>query len=378
MSKFLIVTEHFLPTVGGGIRYMVALVDYFRKCGHTVDVLTVGKTWRTSYEVGEGGTIIRLGEHLKFDSGRLSASVLPFMLGNLASYDLVHWNAPNPLGELGFAVSRLLGQRPSRSVCFYHGEVVQDKPLSHLYNNWLLSTHFGKCDRLLVSSPNFAQTSPLLEKYQHKIKVIPFGIDTEKYSPAPDWNPEAVFNKDQDTPLRFIFVGRLVEHKGIFLLLEALQQVSGTLDVVGTGPSDLAAREFVSNNGLSERVTFHGEVTQNITSLYRSADVVVLPSTTRSESFGYVLIEGMASGLAAISTELGTGTSFANLHQETGLVISPGQSATLVESMTYLDQHRTELAQMKHKARKRAVDCFTKEIMLDQTKTLFKELGVWD
>jgi hypothetical protein len=66
---------------------------------------------------------------------------------------------------------------------------------------------------------------------------------------------------------------------------------------------------------------------------YEAADVSVLPSSQRSEAFGLVLLEAMASGTAVISTELGTGTSFTNLSGETGLVVPPRDAAALAQAL---------------------------------------------
>lgn len=374
MSRILIVAEHYLPTVGGGVRYMAVLADHYRQLGHTVDVLTTGYTPRTTYERSKGGTIIRMGEHLKLDSGRLSTAVFPFMFRHLVGYDLVHWNAPSPLGELGFFTMRLLGKRPLRSVCFYHGEVVADKPLGRLYNNWLLAKHFEACDRILVSSPNFAHTSPLLQRVAAKVVVIPFGVDTDLFSPASDWE-QAMHHQ---RPLHFVFVGRLAPQKGLLTMLQALTRAPGTLTIVGDGPLQSDLQAAVGELDLEERVTFAGKITVDceLISLYRQADVVVLPSTTRSESFGYALAEGMACGACAISTELGTGTSFINADGKSGLVVPPGDPDALAEAMIYLAERRGQLVRFRCQARERVERMFSLPRMLAQTDELFETIGV--
>jgi rhamnosyl/mannosyltransferase len=70
--------------------------------------------------------------------------------------------------------------------------------------------------------------------------------------------------------------------------------------------------------------------------MLHAADLFVLPSNNRAESFGIVLIEALACGLPLISTELGTGTSFVNQNEETGLVVPPNDAQALASAINRL------------------------------------------
>lgn len=61
-----------------------------------------------------------------------------------------------------------------------------------------------------------------------------------------------------------------------------------------------------------------------------------MPSSHRSEAFGTVLIEAMTTGRPVISTELGTGTSFINIHESTGLVVPPRDPISLAMAIKRL------------------------------------------
>ena len=62
----------------------------------------------------------------------------------------------------------------------------------------------------------------------------------------------------------------------------------------------------------------------------------MLPSIARAEAFGAVLIEAMACGKPAVSTELGTGTSWVNRDGETGFVVPPADPAALAQAIRRL------------------------------------------
>jgi phosphatidylinositol alpha-mannosyltransferase len=129
--------------------------------------------------------------------------------------------------------------------------------------------------------------------WSRPITIIPNGVSTQFFSPAPATPSEA---------LRLLFVGRLSdERKGIKYLLEAFREarrrgVAATLDVVG------------ENHGMApvaiEGVTYHGRLPlEQLVERYRACDVFVAPSTGQ-ESFGIVLLEAMACGKAIVCSDI--------------------------------------------------------------------------
>jgi rhamnosyl/mannosyltransferase len=96
-------------------------------------------------------------------------------------------------------------------------------------------------------------------------------------------------------------------------------------------------RESAARLNLGERVIFAGEVTDaELPAYYAGADIFVLPACERSEAFGLVQLEAMAAGKPVVSTELGTGTSYANRDGETGLVVPPADPAALAAAINKL------------------------------------------
>jgi rhamnosyl/mannosyltransferase len=121
-----------------------------------------------------------------------------------------------------------------------------------------------------------------------------------------------------------LFVGKLRYYKGLQYLIEAMEELPARLLVVGSGPMEGEWKRLTESLDLQDKVVFLGEVEDaGLPALYRGCDVFVLPASERSEAFGLVQVEAMMSGKPVVSTELGTGTSFVNLHNETGLVVPP-------------------------------------------------------
>ena len=111
------------------------------------------------------------------------------------------------------------------------------------------------------------------------------------------------------TSKKFLAVGRFSHyHKGFDLLIEAFhifaeRNKEWTLDIVGEGPEEPMYRQLIQKYKLEDRITIH-PFTNYIQQYYSAAQVYVLSS--RWEGFGLVLVEAMAHGLPAISSDLPT------------------------------------------------------------------------
>src|SRR5262249_13039827 len=161
---------------------------------------------------------------------------------------------------------------------------------------------------------------PFLRRYAAKCEVVPLGIDASRFAQA-DERQVAALRERYGAPL-LLFVGRLRYYKGLHVLLEALPSVRANLLIAGDGPEREHLEALL---GVAGRVHFLGDTPdEDLPALYRAAEVFVLPSHLRAEAVGLVQLEALASGVPCVCAELGTGTSYANRHGETGLVVPPG------------------------------------------------------
>ena len=108
--------------------------------------------------------------------------------------------------------------------------------------------------------------------------------------------------------------------------------------------------------------------------LLHACDLLILPSIYRSEAFGLVLLEAMACGKPVISTELGTGTSFVNLHGETGLVVPPKDSDELAKAINSLLEDRGLREKYGQAGKKRVQTYFTIEKMVNRIVEIYEEI----
>jgi len=160
--------------------------------------------------------------------------------------------------------------------------------------------------------------------------TIPMGVDVERFAIPVSRSP-------RDT-LELLFVGRVVEEKGIAYVCEAVKQlteqkVSVRLTIVGDGSAKQKIEEFVVKNNLSGVISFAGWVQhEKLPQFYANADVFVGPSITHEngwkEAFGLVFAEALAAGLPVITTDNG-GIRDIVIDDVNGLVV-PEKDATAI------------------------------------------------
>lgn len=133
-------------------------------------------------------------------------------------------------------------------------------------------------------------------------------------------------------------------------------------------------RALADDRGLTERAVFVGRVPDaDLPAYYHACDLFVLPASHRSEAFGLVQLEAMACGKPVICTELGTGTSFVNVHGETGLVVPPRNPEALAAAINSLLADEPMRRRMGQRANERAKQ-FSAKTMIEKTMDLYNEL----
>jgi rhamnosyl/mannosyltransferase len=205
----------------------------------------------------------------------------------------------------------------------------------------------------------------------HKCTVIPLGIDLTPFLQSSSQGIGLIKEK-YGSPI-ILFVGKLRYYKGLQFLLEAMKDIPAKLIVIGNGPMEKEWRNLASKLKINEKVFFLGEIGgEQLAHFYGASDIFVLPACERSEAFGLVQVEAMASGLPVISTELGTGTSFVNNHGETGLVVRPKYPDSLRVAILSLLDNTTLCLEMGRRGRERAMREFSIETMVERVLNLYE------
>ena len=202
-----------------------------------------------------------------------------------------------------------------------------------------------------------------------RARVILGGVDVEKFSPAPDAR-EAV-----------LFVGRLLPHKGVHDLLDAVAP-DVPVRIVGRA-LDADYANTLRARAAGKCVTFvHDADDEQLVAEYRRAICVVLPSvyttpdgrTTRvPELLGQTLLEGMACGRPAICTDVASMPEVV-VHGETGCIVPPANPPALGAAIAALRAEPDEAARLGANGRTRVLECFRWEHVVERCLRAYLEM----
>jgi rhamnosyl/mannosyltransferase len=359
--------KDYFPVLGGIENHVRDLSQALAARGHRVTVLVTNVDRRTVIEQPcPGLTVIKAARTVQLASTPLSLAML--RLARQLRPDIVHLHFPYPLGDL---VYQALPERAPLIVT-YHSDIVRQRALLRAYRP-LMELTLRRAARILPTSPNYLASSPFLRRYAVRCAVVPLGIDARRFAQA-DQRKVAAIRARYDAPL-LLFVGRLRYYKGLHILLEAMPAVRGELLVGGGGPERERLERQAARLGVAPRVHFLGDISDDdLPALFQAADVFVMPAHLRAEALGLAQIEALASGLPCVSTELGTGTSFANRHGQTGLVVAPGDPVALAQALNRLLNDAALRQRFGAAGRERVEMLFTRERMVDLVESIYRDV----
>jgi glycosyltransferase involved in cell wall biosynthesis len=368
--KVLQIYRDYFTRMPGGIERHVYQLAHGLQAVAEVDVL-VSSGGRRSHAHRDGEVLVHMmGELTRWQGLSITPKMIPWL--KRSDYDIVHVHSPYPMGELAMRVARIDGIR----VATYHADLDRGARLMPAYRRFLWWV-YTRCDRVLVSSEQMIERSPVLarlnETRPEALEIVPFGVDTDRFFPGPSERSEELRRKWGPEPI-VLFLGRLRYYKGLHILIRAMRDVDAKLVVVGQGP----LRKRVIPMGrelLGERfVHVPRAPDEDLPDFYRAADIFCLPSTSRAEAFGISALEAMACGVPPITTHLGTGTSIVNLHEHTGLVVPPRDIDRLRDAIVTLAADAELRAQLGKSARQRAEESFGLKTMLERVALIYSDL----
>ncbi|UCR81824.1 glycosyltransferase family 4 protein [Pseudomonas chlororaphis] len=303
----------------------------------------------------------------QFASTGFSYSVFKQFREMAAEADVVNYHFPWPFMDLVHFMSGM--NKPC--VATYHSDIIRQRHLLKLYRP-LMNRFLGSVDRIVAASPNYLHTSDVLQQFPDKTRVIPYGLNKAGY-PQPDSERMAQWRQRLGERF-FLFVGVMRYYKGLHILLDALKDVDYPVVIVGAGPLEAELHAQAAALGL-RNLHFLGRLgDEDKVALLQLSYAIVFPSHLRSEAFGISLLEGAMYGKPMISSEIGTGTSYINIHGETGLVVPPSDPLAFRAAMRQLWDNPEQAAQMGLKAEARYRQLFTADEMGRRWSELYQEL----
>ena len=358
---------YYPDSIGGTEQVINQLARSIMPLGFQIDVLSLSpKPAAPTLEI-DGHLVHRVKTDFQIASPGFSMAAFKRFAQLAKQVDLIHYHYPWPFMDVVHFASRV--KKPT--VVTYHSDIIRQKTLLKFYRP-LKHRFLSSVDRIVATSPNYFETSHVLSHYRDKTVVIPIGLERNTYPKA----SPALLDKWRDRIGKrfFLFVGMLRYYKGLHILLDALKDTDYPVVIVGAGPIETELKAHAVRIGL-QNIYFTGALSEeDKAALLELCYAVVFPSHLRSEAFGISLLEGSMYGKPMISSEIGTGTSFINIDQKTGLVVKPSDPAAFRNAMTHLWENPKVAEAMGHEAAKRYQELFTANQMAASYAELYKSL----
>ncbi|HAU32209.1 MAG: Glycosyl transferase group 1 [Desulfotomaculum sp. 46_296] len=307
----------------------------WRKLGLIPESEDIGrvKVLHPRYFCLPGGRFERLNGYFMF----LAVEPVAEILHRAVSFSLVHSCCVFPSGYVGLLASHRLNLP---SVCTAIGSDINVTAFKSASMTRMVSKILNLTGQVIAVGNELARKALQLQTDDRSIKVIYNGVDCKMF------NTEGIDGEliRQKTGLKpydrvILFVGRLVENKGVYELIEVFAQIGNkfldtSLVLVGDGPEKEALGSLAKNKGLSERILLPGPAAhEDLVYWYAACEVFVLLS--RHEGVPNVIAEAMSSGKPVVATRAG-GIPELVEDARSGFLVKPGHTGEAVEALEKL------------------------------------------
>jgi glycosyltransferase involved in cell wall biosynthesis len=357
------------PPYKGGIGNSAKkTAEFLKQAGHKVVTFTPGNRKDEKEK-----DVIRLKPFLKYGNG----AFLPQLFFKLKKYKIIYLHYPFfGSAEVVWLFKKF--NKRKKLIIHYHMDVLglpwYIKFLS-FPSEIIKKSLLKEADIIICSSYDYIENSDIKNFYlknKEKFVEIPFSVDTLKFKPRA--------NKEIKKTPKILFVGGLDKahyFKGVDILIEAISKIKNKkfiLQIVGNGNLLSYYKRKSKDLGILEKTEFLNNVSdKELTKLYREADLFVLPSVTKGEAFGIVLLEAMASGVPVIASNLpGVRKVFKN--KEEGLIIKPNSVNDLVSKINKILFNKKLKLEMAEKTRKLAEKKYSEKIVKRKIIKIFESL----
>lgn len=327
--RILLAISEMPPTKSGVARVGQKLYAGFVSAGHDVEVLSTEHTKRLS--VGK----------FRF-TGLLPR--WPWLRKKVQHVDVVSVHGPAPtFSDTLLLLLALRRQHARPRIVYTHHYDIDFVGLSRFcaVYNWMNHRLTRLADHIIVTTPAYAASlAPYVSP--DRLTVIPWGVECP-VTPSP---------AQKNGRFTVLFVGQLRPYKGVPSLIQAACQIpEARIVVVGEGSERPSLEGLVADLDL-HNVEFMGTVSDHdLWALYHSSHAVVLPSVSRLEAFGIVLLEGMAAGCVPVASALPGVTDVVG---EAGFTYPPGNSMALADILGTLAHDERKWRQLSWTARQRS------------------------
>ena len=235
----------------------------------------------------------------------------------------------------------------------------------------------NEADAIIAASRAVLNEAARLVSDPEKVRLIPNGVDLERFNPKLDGSPVRELYGAKDKQIVFTLRHMYPKYGVGYLVLAAKLVLKVREDVLfvigGEGPLRRCYQALAERLGISSNVIFPGRIPQELAPLYYAAsDIVVVPSL--QEAWGLVATEAMACGKPVVASRVG-GLPDQVVDGYNGFLVPPRDPRALADRILYLLENPSEAKRMGLNGRKLAEERFDIENRVNEVVKLYRELA---
>ncbi len=368
------VTKYFHPHRGGIESNVLGISEGLADREQDILVLTSNIPRAVQTEEISGITILRSRSFFTFYNDPFTPGIFINLLKE--DYDIIHLHLPDPFNSVYALLASRIRKKPLYVT--YHADIIKNRwyhiPFKLAYGVFSYQV-LKAASKIIATTPDYVKDSQIPKKFRDKVLIVPNFVDSGKYIPELS-GYRIVKEHSLENKKVIFFLGRLVPYKGIEYLITAYKKVKeevkdSALVIAGNGPLEPELKKLAADLRL-EDVTFTTANEDDIPEYYAACDVFVLPSITRQEAFGIVLLEAMSSGKPVISTKI---SGMPYVVGDAGIVVSPKDSDALAAAIIRILTDKNLRVGMGRRARERVEKEFNKECAAEKTLKVYRSGG---
>jgi glycosyltransferase involved in cell wall biosynthesis len=374
MAKVVHFAKYFLPDVGGIESVVLSLAAGASSVGYFVSVVCFGKSRVEPIERINGIRVVRAPIMRIVSSQPISFAYIWSCVSEAKNADIVHLHYPNVIAALCIPFIA----RRTRLIVHWHSDIINKGVLGALVRP-LEFLMLKRANIVIATSQAYANASDSLADFLNKVKVVPIGVPDVKllnvhsaYNSFPSELEAQIAGRQM-----ILAVGRLVSYKGFEVLIKATSNINDDVVViiVGGGPLKGSLQFLIDSLGLSTRVFLVGRVSDKfLRALFDKAALFCLPSVTRAEAFGVVLLEAMASSLPIVASDIyGSGVPWVNSHEVCGLNVPVGDVGALALACNNILSSAALTKAFSKGARTRFLSNFVEEVFVTRILEIYSQ-----
>lgn len=371
MTKIVHLGKYYPPDMGGTEIVTQSLAQAASENGYDVNVICFDQS-------GTGGRIdgkvnVKRFPILKMiKSQPISIRYFIAAIREGRRADIIHLHSPNFVAALA---SMFVG-RKCKLLVHWHMDVVNKGLLGRMIVP-LEKMMLTRADVIVTTSQRYADCSTSLKPFATKLRVVPLGVSAPKFNQNHfDLSPRL---SSFIAGRKFVLsVGRLSAYKGYSVLVEAANYLPEDVAIIiaGSGGLMYELNSLIDLHKLGNKVLLAGRVSpEDLSALYQNAALFCLPSILRSEAFGVVLLEAMTYGLPIVATNIeGSGVSWVNAHEVSGLNVTPGNALELAAACARILNDEGLRSSYSQGSKSRFQSNFTEDIFHKASLDVYRDI----